>query len=87
MSEVVIGKTSDEDHWTIDVTDASQVQKWRRLTEQAGGTEIRKHDHWVRFRIPADKLRFGLRHTRTMTDEQRDAVRERLRQARAQKSS
>jgi hypothetical protein len=82
MAEVVIGKTSEEEYWTIDCTDKTQLSKWTRLTEEAGGEIIPKTAYWTRFRIPADKLRFGLRHTRTLSEEQREALRERMQRQR-----
>lgn len=81
--EVLIGRTSDEPFWTVDVTDKTQLKRWTRLTEQAGGEILVKSAHWTRFKIPAEKLRFGLRRTRTLTDEQRDALRTRFQKSRA----
>lgn len=82
-AEVVIGRQYNESCWTIDVTDKSQIKRWARLTEQAGGEILVKSEHWTRFKIPAALLQFRLkRQGRPRTEVERAIATERFRKYR-----
>ena len=73
--EIILGKCTYEDHWTIYSADPYWTRFFRALGRKVGGREF-PHQGGIKFTLPASELRFAAKRRLRLNDAEKARHRE-----------